>query len=157
RHADRVLIDFAVSRDQRLEVLDKGNIRRGAAHVDRDRLREAERLADLSHSEHASRGPRQRELYRMCLRLLGTDDAAARLHAEQWSPNLRALQERLDSVDIVTHLRLECRTQRCCEGALVLADLRQHFAREGDLAPPVLARKDLANLLLMAWVDERPQ
>ena len=157
RHPQRILVDLPLGRHQRLVVGDEGDVGRRAAHVQRDRLGEPKRLADLGHSEHPCRGARETKLDRVCLRLLGADHTAARLHAEELARHVSLVEEALDVAEVATNRGPQCRTQRGGDRALELAYLGQHVARERDRALRIDLAEDLLNLTLVRGVHERPE
>jgi hypothetical protein len=143
RYADREPADGALGRAPRRSGRNQGDIRRGSAHVERDRAFEAGEPGNERRANRAGRGARDEHRRRVSGALLEACDTARRAHDERrGKPRLRAAvpQRREIPGDDRAEVRVGHRRRR----ALVLAELGRDLVR-GDHArtrqpPPELAR-----------------
>ena len=79
----RVAADVVVLRHRRAAALDQADLRGRAAHVEREDVRTAERLAEIRRGDHAGGRARLDHEHRLRRRGRRAEDAAARLHDEE--------------------------------------------------------------------------
>ena len=126
---------FHLGRDGGMSVLDQAGLGRGAAHVERNHIPLAGKLAEEGRGEAAARRARFEETDREGARGLGRNEAAGRMHQPQRAAEAALPQLALEAAHIEVHQRLHEGIGAGGDEALILAELGHHLARQrhGDL------------------------
>ena len=148
-----VAADVVVLGHGRAAVLDQPDLRGRAAHVEREDVGPAERLAEVRRGDHARRRARLDHEHGPRGRGIGAEDAAARLHHEQLRLHAGVGEPALDPLEVALDDGPDHRVDHGRRGAQVLAELGRHLGRERDRDPGQLLGEDLADPLLVLRVD----
>ena len=132
RQADRPAADAAVGGEARLAAVDQADVGGGAADVDADQVGVSAAGADIGGADRARRRARQRRLDRRAAHGARAGDAAARLHQEQRRGDAGFGDAPIQALDIGRHDRHDRGIEDGRHAALVLAEHRQHLARQRD-------------------------
>ena len=143
--------------DRHRPVADEARLRRRSAHVERQDLRQRERLRDLAPDDGAGHRPRLDEPQREVGRGLGGPEAAVGQHHPQRRGVSGAGEAGVEVAEVVPDERLHVGVDHRGAGALVLLDLRQHLGGGGhrDLGGELVQKP--RRLLLVLGVDVRVQ
>src|SRR5262245_56200147 len=133
RQALVVAADHRVRGHQHLAVEDHAGLRGGAAHVERDRLVEADRVAERARADHARRGPGFEHADALALRLSRLVEAAGRLHDEERAVEAFIREMRFDLAEVGLHPRADVGVGRHRGGALELPVLLRELVRGRDV------------------------
>ena len=138
-----VAADVVVLGHGRPAVLDQPDLGRRAAHVERDDVGTAERLAQVGRGDHAGGRPGLDHEHRPHARGVRAEDAAARLHHEQLRLHARLASRSRCRCEVALHDRPDHGVDDGRRGAQVLAELRRDLGRERDGDARQLLREDL--------------
>ena len=133
--AARALVraDLELAQDARPAAEDQPHLRRRAAHVERDRIGDAQALGDLQRSGDTCGRPRFDRVDGPRANSFGRHHAAARAHHVERRAHPTLLEARRDPIEVAAdhrrHVRVDDRRAR----APVLADLGRELARYGQL------------------------
>ena len=167
--ADRVDVDH---RDHRLVGADLGveqvlhaqaallreaDVRRRAAHVERDHVVVAGLLAGPDAADDAGDRSGHEQVHGPRDGALGRRHAARGRHQVQLRPDVQLLELLLEPPDVARDLRPDVRVEAHGGEALVLAVLRQHLRGDGEKRLGELLADELGHALLVLRVEEREQ
>ena len=111
-------------------VHDQAHLRRGAAHVERDRVPVSGALGEVLRRHHARRRPRLEHVDGPPLGRVHRHHAAARLHDLQLGADAVSIETLLDGAEVLRHDGRDVGVDHRGAGAPVLADLRRNLARQ---------------------------
>ncbi len=156
READRVaVLDEPLLRDALLAVVDERDVRRGAAHVETDRVPKAAERGEVAAGDRARGDARRREAYGESLRQLRRHHAAAGVK-QQHVAAVAILSQPLPEPP---HVAADQRREHCVRDgrreAFVLEDLGQDLRRGRDADARQLLLEDLAHSQLVRGIRVR--
>ena len=118
--------------DRHRPVADEARLRRRSPHVERQHLRQPERLRDLAPHDGPRHRPRLDEPQREVGRGLGGPEAAVgQHHPQRRGVSGAGSKPGVEVAEVVPDERLHVGVDHCGAGALVLLDLRQHLGEGG--------------------------
>jgi hypothetical protein len=150
RHA--VSAHFPVARHLRLAAHDDGDIRAGAAHVERDEIAFAQEPGCIASAGNTARGARQHRAGGEAYRFGNRSHAAVRLHDENRPAIACALQSIFEPRQVVAQYRPDVGVDYGRTDALVFLDLRQHLGGDRHVGVRHRARDGLSSGLFVARV-----
>ena len=138
--------------DEGLTSVDQGELGRGAAHVEGEKISPAVLATEEGGSDGARGGARLEHLHRGALRLADVGEPTAREHEEQRRGNAQLGHALRHQLEIALGQRLDVRVADRGRGALELTDLRGDFVRGGDGHAAVALRDQPGGLRFVAWI-----
>jgi hypothetical protein len=151
RDADGKLPDRTAIGEVRLGAFDQAEIGRGAAGVERHEIGKAGNVRDHRAAQRTGGRPGERGRDRLAQNLLGTRDAAARLHDQE---RLFAQRPELvvHALEIAIEIRLDESIDQRGHRPLVLAVFRQHGAGQRQHRLGIFLGHDFRHTALMRVV-----
>ena len=139
--------------DRVAAALDHGAFRRGAAHVERDQVVDAERAAERGGADAAADRARLDQRDRLAAAALGRDHAAVRAHQQERAGEPAGAQLAVEIRDVAAHLRPHIGVGGDRRGALVLVPLAGELGAGGDEHVGQELAQCLGRRLLVRRVD----
>ena len=132
-HRQRLLVaaDQRRAGGQRLAVVDDAGFGGGAAHVERDRVVDAEHPAQRLRADHARRRSGFQHAHALALRLFGLVESAGRLHDQKRAGKAGRAHVRVDLADVAADFWADIGVGGNRRAALELAVLLRQFVRGG--------------------------
>jgi hypothetical protein len=156
RQLDRDAGDDRLRRRARLPAEHRRDVGAGAAHVERQHVLVAARAGHVRRADHPAGRPGEHAAGRLRRRRLDVDDPARGLH-DQRRRHARILGGVRQPLEVGGELRAEVGVGDRGREALVLAELRQHLARERDVDVAQRLAHRLAHAALVVGVQEGEQ
>ena len=148
---------FELVRDRHRPVADEARLGRRAPHVERQHLRQRERLRDLAPHDGPRHRPRLDEPQREVGSRLGGPETAVGQHHPQRRGVSGARESGVEVAEVALNERLHVGVDHRGAGALVLLDLRQHLGGGGHRELGGELSQEPRRLLLVLGVDVRVQ
>ena len=145
--------DLVLLGDPGLAVHDEADLGRGAAHVERDRVRVAQLARDVVGDDHPGGRARLHHVGRLLGAGLEGQHPAARLHDEQLRGHAAAAEPAFDILQVAGQDRTDARIDDGGAGAEVLPELRAYLGRERDDEILAVGAQQLADTLLVDRVQ----
>ena len=152
RQADGPAADAAVGGEAGLAAVDEGDVGGGAADVDADEVGVAAGRADVGRADRAGSGAGERGLHRRASHVAGAGDAAGRFHQQQRRLDAALGHARVEALDVGGDDRHDVGVEDGRHAALVLAEYRQHLARQRQQRAGDLLGEDLGDASLVRGV-----
>jgi hypothetical protein len=132
RQPGGVATDERAADHQHAALMDDAGLGGGAAHVEGDRVREPDAVAQRLGADDAGRRTRLQHLDAGAARLVGTEQAAGRLHDQKLAAEARRLEVLAHLAEIAPHPRPHIGVGGRRRGALELAVFLRQLVRGGD-------------------------
>jgi hypothetical protein len=149
--------DLVLAAPRHAAVLDQRRLRRRTAHVERDRVGDAELLGEPECGHDSGGRTRLEGVHRPCRRISGGHHAARRLHDRDRRGHVDPPQTAAEVVEVPAHQRADVGVDGGCGSALVLLLLADDLARERHVDAGKLLAEDRACALLVLWMPVRVQ
>ncbi len=137
---------------QRFALIDDAGFRRRAAHVESDRIRQADRMAERARADDAGGRARFHHADAMRLRLIGLVESAGRLHDEERAFAAFLAQMLVDLAKIGAYARADIGIGRDGRAALEFAIFLAELVARRNEHPRMIAQQDLFRARLVLRV-----
>jgi hypothetical protein len=150
-------VHAALARQLRLALLEQGDIRARATHVERDQVALADQRRAVAACRDAARGPREHRASGEARRFRHRRDAAVRLHDQHFAAIARRRELVAEAHEVPREHGADIGVDDRRPDPLVLLDLRQHLRRERHIRVGQALRERLTRELLVCTVLVRVQ
>src|SRR5262245_6406140 len=132
--------------------MDDAGLGRGAAHVEGDRVLEADAVTERLGADDPGSGSRLQHSNARALRLVYAEQAAGGLHDQKVAVEARGLEMFAHLAEIASHARPDIGIRRRGRGALELAIFLRELVRGGDEEMRMAVLDDRFHALLVRGV-----